>query len=496
MTILRDVLSSDLAAVASRSQEVDCLVIGSGTAGVTTAVELAGSGIEAVILEAGPLVTLTHMGNTALSGVQDLVGDIHQRVAHRTSWVAEHELTAGTAVRKNNTAWSNVGGRTIFWNGMTPRFGAHDFHNWPMALDEFSPWYDRAEQLINVCSVSRERPPFFQSPMQQTVIDRLGSASWRAQPAPLALDTAAIVNGHVTRGFDSSIARLLRSRQLVRFGEKPGIALVPEAVVLSLVADGERIAHTRVLDRRTGKVHEVRARNVVLACGGTQSARLALASGLDKVSDHVGRHITDHIFVHGKIDLGRPLPSYPVFVLVPGTEQRPFQFHLRGPYRDRQAYTTTKSTEWHEFHPDGTLIEIYSFGVAPAEYGNRVALRQGHGDDSSGLFDYCVVCPRSPGERATIQAIRDSMQQIAELLGGRMIEIVEGDPGTALHEIGGLRMGLDPQTSVTDPFGRFWKVRNLYVADAAAWPGQGAANPYLTITAWALRCADAIRRGR
>jgi hypothetical protein len=317
-----------------------------------------------------------------------------------------------------------------------------------------------------------------------------------ARPAPLALDTAAIVNGHIPRGFDSSIARLLRSRQLVRFGDRPGISLVPEAVVLDLVKDGERIVHTRVLDRRSGAIHEVRARQVVLACGGTQSARLALASGLDRISDRVGRHITDHIFVHGKIDLGRPLPSYPLFILVPATEKRPFQFHLRGPYRNRLEYTTTKSTEWHEFHPDGSLIEIYSFGIAPAEFTNRVVLRQGHGDDSSGLFDYCVVCPRSAGERSTIQAIREGMHQIAQLLQGKVIEIVEGDPGTALHEIGGLRMGRDPASSVTDPFGRFWSVRNLHVADAAAWPAQGAANPYLTITAWALRCADNIQRGR
>jgi choline dehydrogenase-like flavoprotein len=42
---------------------------------------------------------------------------------------------------------------------------------------------------------------------------------------------------------------------------------------------------------------------------------------------------------------------------------------------------------------------------------------------------------------------------------------------------------------VTDPDGRFWRIRNLSGADAALWPHQGSANSYLTITAVALRNA-------
>ena len=50
-------------------------------------------------------------------------------------------------------------------------------------------------------------------------------------------------------------------------------------------------------------------------------------------------------------------------------------------------------------------------------------------------------------------------------------------------------MGRDAAASVTDPDGRFWRIRNLSCADAAIWPHQGSANSYLTITAVALRNA-------
>ncbi len=74
-------------------------------------------------------------------------------------------------------------------------------------------------------------------------------------------------------------------------------------------------------------------------------------------------------------------------------------------------------------------------------------------------------------------------------MGGRVVRTEENAAGSALHEFGGLRMGRDPETSVTDPDGRFWRIGNLSGADAALWPHQGSANSYLTITAVALRNA-------
>jgi choline dehydrogenase-like flavoprotein len=83
----------------------------------------------------------------------------------------------------------------------------------------------------------------------------------------------------------------------------------------------------------------------------------------------------------------------------------------------------------------------------------------------------------------------DSMPAIAEALDADVVRVKENPPGSALHEIGGLRMGTDPDTSITDPDGRFWRYKNLYCHDSSTWRSQGAANPYLTITACSLRLA-------
>lgn len=64
---------------------------------------------------------------------------------------------------------------------------------------------------------------------------------------------------------------------------------------------------------------------------------------------------------------------------------------------------------------------------------------------------------------------------------------------SAAHLMGGCRMGLDPKTSVTDPWGRVHGLPYVYVADASLFPDSVEVNPYLTIMALADRVAQALR---
>jgi choline dehydrogenase-like flavoprotein len=93
-----------------------------------------------------------------------------------------------------------------------------------------------------------------------------------------------------------------------------------------------------------------------------------------------------------------------------------------------------------------------------------------------------------------LDAMREGAGQAVAAIGARLGGIQVHPPGVALHEVGGLRMSDDPRRGVTDTYGQCWQLQNLSVADASAFPSQGAANPYLTITAWSLRHADALAR--
>jgi hypothetical protein len=63
--------------------------------------------------------------------------------------------------------------------------------------------------------------------------------------------------------------------------------------------------------------------------------------------------------------------------------------------------------------------------------------------------------------------------------------------GTTYHEAGTLWMGTDPQSSVTDPNGRFHHIGNAYCADQSLFVTVGSVNPTLTGLVLARRVAQA-----
>src|SRR6266700_6116560 len=75
------------------------------------------------------------------------------------------------------------------------------------------------------------------------------------------------------------------------------------------------------------------------------------------------------------------------------------------------------------------------------------------------------------------------------------IQVNRNQIGSTHHEAGTLWMG-DPGQSVTDSFGKFHNLDNVYVAGPALFPVIGSANPSLTATTLARRTAEAIRTAR
>lgn len=88
--------------------------------------------------------------------------------------------------------------------------------------------------------------------------------------------------------------------------------------------------------------------------------------------------------------------------------------------------------------------------------------------------------------------------QVVRALGGRPFSTptwrLFRQPVT-VHNLGGARMGSDPETGVVDSDGEVFGHPGLYVLDGAALPGATGANPSSTIAAFAERCIEvAVRR--
>jgi choline dehydrogenase-like flavoprotein len=81
---------------------------------------------------------------------------------------------------------------------------------------------------------------------------------------------------------------------------------------------------------------------------------------------------------------------------------------------------------------------------------------------------------------------------ILQKAGGEVLSVSKFEEPTFNHQLGGCRMGSDPQSSVVDAFCRTHDVPNLYVVDGSVFPSASEKNPTLTIMALAARAADNI----
>jgi len=57
------------------------------------------------------------------------------------------------------------------------------------------------------------------------------------------------------------------------------------------------------------------------------------------------------------------------------------------------------------------------------------------------------------------------------------------NPGLDIHEMGGVRMGRDPKTSMLNAHNQLHSVKNVFVTDGAAMTSTGTQNPSITFMA-------------
>ena len=100
-------------------------------------------------------------------------------------------------------------------------------------------------------------------------------------------------------------------------------------------------------------------------------------------------------------------------------------------------------------------------------------------------------------DKAVWAEMRDSVAAMCDRLRGDVTKPLGDRPsGFASHEVGTVRMGKNPKTSVLNSFCQAHDVRNVFVTDGSAFTTSSEKNPTLTIMALSLRAADYIREQR
>jgi choline dehydrogenase-like flavoprotein len=101
-------------------------------------------------------------------------------------------------------------------------------------------------------------------------------------------------------------------------------------------------------------------------------------------------------------------------------------------------------------------------------------------------------------DHALFKDIVRTAQRIYDALGAEFVLSNFANPigGFASHEVGTVRMGKDPKTSVLNSYCQAHSIKNLFVVDGSCFTTFPEKNPTLTIAAIAVRSARYIAEQR
>ena len=324
-----------------RSNVHDVVIIGSGAGGGTVTKVLADLGVRVLLLEAGPMVSMSDF--RMLQGPYDVwhrgAGERAQLYtegqAPPLSYDARFAVNAGdepyTVAAGSQFRWFRsrcIGGRTNHYGRVQLRYSDYDFKprsfdglgwDWPIGYEDIAPYYDKAERLIGVTGRPegiRSAPDgIFQEPaplkVHEVLLQRacatLGIRAINARQAvitsPLNGRPACHYCGQCGRGCTTASNYASSYVQIFPAMQTGHVEVLTNAMARELLTDAAgRVTAVAYIDKSTGAEREVRCRSVVLAASACESARLLLNSksprhpdGLANSSGTVGRYLTDSV---------------------------------------------------------------------------------------------------------------------------------------------------------------------------------------------------------
>lgn len=312
--------------------------------------------------------------------------------------------------------------------------------------------------------------------------------------------------------------------------------IVTDAMVREVTIDAQgRATGVHYIDKTTRQDLHAQADVVVLAASACESARILLNSrsslfpdGLANGSGLVGKYLMDTVGagISGQIPALEGLP--------PHNEDGASAMHLYMPwwlYGQQLAGRLDFARGYHIEFGGGRDQPGYgafsgierltggSYGAQFKEdcrryYGSFLYF-SGRGEMIPNADCYCELDPDevdqwgipvlrfqwkwSEHELNQAAHMHRTFAEIIEAMGGNVLSRVQEDgadaiarPGQIIHEVGAVRMGADPDTSVLNPYCQAWEVPNLFVADGGPFVSNADKNPTLSILALAWRTSEYI----
>ena len=472
----------------------DVIVVGSGATGAWAARCLARPGRRVLVVEAGRGGDAEELGR--LLRLEDPPGDLPEQPRQSllpgyappvAPFLVDDSLNPYATSGPGDYTWfrsRQLGGRTLLWGGVTPRLRDDDFAGWPFTGADLAPHYDAVEAVLGV---DKAQPL---TAAEQALGDACEEIWPGVRPGP-----RPGVAGRPARADESGVLWPAAASPALILQEamRAGVELRTDCIVESLALDGERVVGVHVVDRLTHERSTIASKSVALCASSIESSRILLNSrnadhptGVGNSTDHLGRHLRDHVSFTVSGTTGR----------FTGPETRsprdgPFGIYLVLPHRGYQV------EGWAQRGP-GRPGQLARFGLAVSaplsdDSANRVTIHP-QLVDAWGIPAVDISFGIGAGDLALIRQAEADVRQLCATAGFSIANVDRHYEQilSYVHEVGTARMSSTPRKSVADPWNRVWDAPNVLILDGACWPTNPPPNPTLTMLAIADRACEAF----
>lgn len=443
-----------------------------------------------------------------------------------------------------------VGGKSLTWARQTQRWSNYEFEapardgfavDWPIRYKDLEPWYAHVERFAGISGnrdglvnlPDSECLPAFElncveKHIQQRVNKHYNDRRVITGRCAHLTDPRDI---HQDQGRSKCMARNLCYRgcpfgayfssnaSTLPWAEKTGnLTVRPHSVVSEILYDdktqkavGVRI--TDALDKTTTEYFS----KIVFVNGSTLNSNILLLNstsnrfpnGLGNDSGVLGRYIAFHNYrgnIHATIDgfedqyyYGRrPTTAFmPSFRNVFKQETDFLRGYMVAFSAGRSGWQKGLGMEGIGSDFKQQLLEPGRWSVFMMMQGETIPKHENHvrlSKDAKDPWGIPQMIISVDYDQNDIRMMRDFLEQGSEMLeksGCKQIRTADTKqaPGLDIHEVGGIRMGHDPKTSILNKWNQVHSCKNVFVTDGSCMVSTGNQNPSLTFMALTARAA-------
>ncbi len=444
-----------------------------------------------------------------------------------------------------------VGGKSLLWARQTQRWAKYDFEgpardgfavDWPIRYDDIAPWYSYVERFAGISGNmdgldtlpdGEFLPPWemncVESDMKQKIMsaykDRhviIGRCAHLTQPREI----------HIEQGRQQCQARSLCERgcpyggyfssnsTTIPWAQKTGnLTLRTNSVVHSIIYDEQKGKATgvKVIDSETKKATEYYAKVIFVNAACLNSNLILLNSkssrfpnGLGNDNGLMGKYIAFHNYRGSMFaEMDGYLDKYyygrrPTQVMMPNFRNvhkqetdflRGYTVHFGagrfGNNQANEAATIGKDFKEALSVPGPWYVSMMMQGETIPKESNHVRLSP----DKTDAWGIPLLITSVDYDDNDVKSMNDFLVQGEEMLhkaGCKNVVVKDSKqaPGLDIHEVGGVRMGNDPKTSLLNKWNQLHACSNVFVTDGACMTSTSTQNPSITFMALTARAAN------